>query len=379
MRVAVVHSFYTDRQPSGENNVVRDQVAALRSAGHDVELIARRTDDYAGERMYAARSGLTVMTGRGPSPDQELAGFRPDVVHLHNTFPNWGTAWMKKWGHKTVLTVHNYRPFCANGLLFRDGRPCQDCLGMPVLPAVRHRCYRASALASAPLAVASAPWGALRRVPVTARRVLCLNQQSAAVYERVLGRSVEVVPNFVPAGPRISSPEREGWVYVGRLSGEKGVEELLRRWPAGVPLDLVGDGPLADAVRAVARHRPEVRMVGTVAREQLLHRLGTYKGLVLPSMCAEQLPTAVLEAMAAGTPSVLSHHVNAAEQLRTLGAAETFDPVAPGLEGVLGEVDIAWSSMSAAARAVYEKEYAPEVWLARVQAIYREVVNSDFD
>ena len=68
MRIAVVHSFYTGAQPSGENNVVLDQVAQLERAGHEVSLIARHTDDLSIGRAYPLRAALTVATGRGASP-----------------------------------------------------------------------------------------------------------------------------------------------------------------------------------------------------------------------------------------------------------------------------------------------------------------------
>lgn len=374
MRIAVVHSFYTELQPSGENNVVRDQVAALRAAGHDVELVARYTDDHAQERFYAGRSAITTLTGRGHSPSEQLHRFKPSVVHLHNTFPNWGTRWLRAWAGSTVATLHNYRPICANGLLFRDGHPCEECLSLSVIPAVTHRCYRSSAAASAPLGIASAPLGALRRVPLLARRVVCLNQQAASTFERVLGRPVDVVPNFVPR-VRSSTPSRPvGWVYVGRLSKEKGVEELVRMWPPGERLDLIGEGPLAAGIQATARQRPEIHVVGGVLRDVLRRKLGSYEGLILPSVCAEQLPTVVLEALAAGTPSLLSHHVNAARRLKSAGAAEIFAPTGEAsFPELLSKVRASRSRMNTAALELYKTEYAPEVWLSRIQPIYDEI------
>ena len=44
MRIAVVHSYYSNRQPSGENVVVDLQVGALRRAGHEVHVVARAAD-----------------------------------------------------------------------------------------------------------------------------------------------------------------------------------------------------------------------------------------------------------------------------------------------------------------------------------------------
>ena len=45
MKISVVHSYYSSATPSGENFMVDSQVAALTEAGHDVQLIALRTDD----------------------------------------------------------------------------------------------------------------------------------------------------------------------------------------------------------------------------------------------------------------------------------------------------------------------------------------------
>ena len=374
MRIAVVHSFYTSTRPSGENTVVTDQVEELKCAGHEVLLVGRRTDDEAQRTIYPVRAALTVVTGRGPSPGDDLMRFDPDVVHLHNTFPNWGTTWLSEWGSRTVVTLHNFRPLCSNGLLFRDGHPCTDCLRIPVLPAVRHRCYRRSAVASIPTALGSAPIGALRGVPRRAAKVLCLNEDAAETYRRYLGVDVAVVPNFVPPAARVQRPERR-WIFVGRLSDEKGIDRLLENWPRNERLDVAGEGPLRALVERVSAQRPEIRLLGLVDRPVVLEMLGSYAGLILPSMCAESLATVVLEALAAGVPAILSSRVQASESLVDRGAAETFDPTwsTEQLARVTASVWQRRESMSAAAAAVYQDEYSPAAWLSRIQPIYEQV------
>src|SRR5215203_1787788 len=178
MRIAVVHSFYSRKQPSGENNVVVDQVAQLREAGHDVELLARKTDDLSNRSLYPLASAYRTLTGLGASPETALDRFQPDIVHLHNTFPNWGTSWLQRWGKRTVVTIHNYRAFCAAGTLFRDGHSCHDCLTIPVLPAIQHRCYRDSSIASVPLAWASSPVGPARKSLQRASSLVTLNPEA---------------------------------------------------------------------------------------------------------------------------------------------------------------------------------------------------------
>jgi glycosyltransferase involved in cell wall biosynthesis len=374
MRIAVVHSFYTAAQPSGENNVVLDQVAQLRRAGHDVALVERHTDDLSIERVYPLRAALTVATGRGASPAETLRKLRPDVVHVHNTFPNWGTSWLREWAPCTVATVHNYRPVCAAGTLFRDGHECRDCLALPALPALEHACYRGSRAATLPLALASSPLGSIRRIPKTVARTIVLNRQAQALYQEVLGRRIDLVPNFVPAGT--SKAMTRGWVYVGRLGPEKGIDRLLRDWPQGEPLDVIGDGELAQEVGRQIAHRPEINALGLMPREQLLEILASYRGVIVPSIWSEGLPTIVLEALARGVPAIMSDYVSAGVEMSAEGTAVVYDPMAgaAALRGALVEVAARGSGMRDAAHRLHLREYGPEIWQRRIDRIYDQVV-----
>ena len=378
MRIALVHSFYGSAQPSGENSVVLDQAQALRDAGHDVELVGRETDVVQSEPLYAVRSALTVATGRGPDPSDQFAAFRPDVVHVHNTFPNWGTAPLRAWASRTVATVHNFRPLCAAATLFRDGAPCQECLRTPVLPAIRHACYRDSRLASVPVALGTRPRGPMRTLLADAAAVTVLNEQARELYTRILRRPVELVPNFVDDTGDGGQYPRRGWVYVGRFTEEKGIVDLVRHWPHGEHLDVIGAGPAGAQVHAAAADRPDVTVMAPLDRTELRRRLAHYEGLVLPSLWAEGLPTVVLEALAAGTPSVVSLNVSAGASLRDLGVAGIYDPTLGEREisRALGTLRGRGDAMSLRARTVHRNLYSRDVWLSAITAIYERVARA---
>lgn len=374
MKIAVVHSFYDARRPSGENEAVIDQVRQLASTGYEVRLIGRHTSDQGERRLYRVASAVTVATGWGASPADELRDFEPDVIHLHNTFPNWGTRWLRHWGHRTVATMHNYRPLCANGLLFRAGEACNDCLALPVLPAVQHACYRSSTVASAPLAVASSPVGALHQVPGRVARVIVLNDTAAEVYRAAYRREVDVIPNFVPAGDPRSSPSST-WVYVGRLSDEKGIRELLNIWPAETRLDVIGAGPLESLVSQRAAQLGSARFLGSLPRGSILSGLSQYTGLVLPSMCAETLPQVMLEALAAGVPVVLSDRITTADEMVKAGVGVTFDPTGDAslLRAALRAVKQAGPEMRESARRLHATRYSARAWQDRIDQVYAAV------
>lgn len=374
MRIAVVHSFYSSAVPSGENVIVSDQIDLLRRAGHTVEVIARHTDEESAKRFYGVRAAITVATGRGSSPASALRAFAPDVVHLHNTFPNFGTSWLDEFSSRLVVTLHNYRTVCSNGLLFRDGAECRLCLDTPFRPAMRFNCYRDSALATLPVALATRPNGSLARIPRVAKRLVALNDTAAEILSSHFGRPVDLVPNFVDAAST-TEPVKEpsGWLFVGRLSPEKGIGLLAGQWPRGVPLDIVGSGPLTEEVAAAALLNPQIRLLGQIPRDELLSRMPGYVGLVIPSVWGEGLPTVILEALAHGLPILVSHSVDASRPMIEAGAAvgftpRSFDP------SVLDAIVERRSEMSQAALNLHRRVYSPDAWLREIQRIYGEVV-----
>lgn len=378
MQIAIVHSRYKSAEPSGENAVVDDQVQALRSAGHDVRLFERRTDDLTSARSYRLESALTTLTGRGHSPKLKVGTWAPDVVHVHNTFPNWGTLWTKPWSDRLVVTLHNYRPICAAATLFRDGHECTDCLRQPVRPAISHACYRGSRFQTLPLALASRPKGSLRSLPGRAARVIVLNSTARNLFESVLGRPVDLIPNFVDAPPvtewRANDADR--WAYVGRLTPEKGIVELLRAFPKNGRLDVYGAGPQEQAVRALAA-TSEGRIVfhGIVDRPTLRTKLANQRGLIIPSLWSEGLPTVALEAMAAGVPLVLSDHIAAAGELCMAGAGVTYAPGDPtSLLQALGLVASERHGYALSAQSVFSNTYSKEAWLQQITSLYDQVV-----
>ncbi len=377
MRIALVHSFYSSRQPSGENVVVGAQAAALSAAGHDVLVVARHTDERERRRTYPIEAAWTVASGRGPDPTRELLEFEPDIVHVHNLFPNFGTRWLADWTGPVVATLHNFRPMCAAGTLYRDGKDCTLCPDGDRLAAVRHSCYRGSRAATVPLVIRRR--GAVAWDPVVRRSdaLIVLTESARSVYRSygVDDLRLHVVPNFVDdaQSDRPSAVPNGRWMFAGRLSAEKGVDELLRVWPPGFELDVYGSGPLADRLTGLAR--PGVRLMGPMDRTQLRAVMPRYTGLVFPSRWREGLPTVFLEALAAGLPAVAVKGSSVADCVTRhgLGAAPERDSDELEWADELTSVAQDRDALSARCRRVFESEFSLGRWLASVQALYASV------
>ncbi|MFI6933872.1 glycosyltransferase family 4 protein [Streptomyces sp. NPDC050287] len=377
MKVAVVHSFYASGQPSGENEAVLDQVRALRRAGHEVRLFAAHTDELVQAPLYAPRAAARVATGRGRHPLAGLRAYDPDIVHVHNLFPNFGRVWLRGWDGPLVATMHNYRPMCAAATLYREGQVCTRCLDGERWASLRHGCYRSSRTATLPLAWAGRRGAASDPLLARADRLVVLSSLAERTYRRagVPAECLRLVPNFVgdPSVDEAAPGDNGRWLAVARLTAEKGILELLRRWPAEEPLDIVGDGELMAECRAAAP--PSVRFLRSLDRSELRRRLPSWRGLVFSSRVFEgAVPLVYIESLAAGLPVIAFEGSSAAESVKELGTGLVMtwqEPLAP----VLREGSVTFPGLRERCRQSYADHFTEQGWSRRMNALYAELVS----
>lgn len=375
MKIAVVNSFYSSSQPSGENIAVIDQLKALGDSGYDVELFSRESPADSAGIVYKTRSALTVAGISGPSPTKDLKKFNPDIVHVHNLFPNWGSDWISEWSDRLVTTLHNYRAVCSAATLFREGALCTDCLDGGSGAAIRHRCYRSSAFATLPLAYATRDRGAHFKPATQAQSILTLNQSAQRLFQEIYANAtVECVPNFV--NPLKVSPmeHRQGWIYAGRLTADKGILELLKNWPQGIQLDIYGSGDLQQVVSDQASALINVNYHGVRPRDEIMSALSGAHGLILPSLWSEGIPTIAIEALAMATPLVVSERVASAMELTAGGSGVVFNPTdAKSYTVAIDAVLASRGEMGSLAAKLFATRYARNVWLERMNRIYTDI------
>jgi glycosyltransferase involved in cell wall biosynthesis len=312
MRVLQVHNRY--REAGGEDTVVSAEAELLRDAGHEV--VDYLVDNPEGT---ARAAGAFALAAWNPWAERRLVSFardtQPDVVHVHNTWFSLSPAIVRglsNAGFPVVMTLHNYRLLCANAALFRDGEPCELCIGGSAWNGLRHRCYRDSLAASG---VAAGSITLNRSAGTWTRHVDLFLALTTFARERFLAgglpaEKIVVKPNFTgDPGARPAPPSSSNQiVFVGRLYGAKGVLELIDTWQAASPraleLVIVGDGPLRGRLEEGAPK--SVRFAGPLPRDRVLELMMHARALVFPSHMYEGQPMAVLEAMAAGLPILAS-------------------------------------------------------------------------
>jgi glycosyltransferase involved in cell wall biosynthesis len=343
-----------------------------------VRLYAARTDDLERDRLYPVKAAARVATGAGASPLAAIERFGPDLVHVHNLFPNFGRRWVARLRRPLVATLHNFRPLCVNGLLFRDGHVCTLCPDGKRWSGLRYGCYRGSRVASLPLTIANLPGPARDPLLARADRIIVLSELAAEVYGRA-GLSPDrmtVWPNFLRAdldpGAGAAAAEPSGFLFVGRFFPEKAVDRLAAAWPAGGPvLRVVGEGPEDATIRAAAEGKP-IEILGRVTRERVVELMRSSAGMVFPSAWFEGFPLVYAEAMAAGlpvlawAPNVVSRWVAA----DGTGLATTWDR---DLAQTLAGAAAAFPGLRGRCREVFEERYSERAYVARAEALYGEL------
>ncbi len=371
MRVLVLHSRYRSGAISGENRVVDDEVRLLREAGHEVRVLDPQPDSALRSAVGVIWDARRVGEVRGT-----VRAFRPDVVHVHNVFPALSPAVIRvsaAEGVPVAMTLHNFRLFCLPATLLRNGRVCEDCLGRLPWRGVLHGCFRESVLASVPYFAALSLHRSIGTFGRVARFLAVSGFVRAKHAEAGLdGARIVVKPNFAWPAPRREGPGGP-FLYLGRLSEEKGVEDLVRAWRSDLGrLVVVGDGPLAPRLRALAGEGVELR--GSVPPEEVPALVAGVRAVLVPSLCYEAFARVVVEAYAAGVPVVASR----------IGALP--EVVEEGVTGLLAEPgDLAsWAEalerlrddelvlrLGEGAYRRWCERYTPEDNLRQLEAIYR--------
>lgn len=316
MKLLLAHEFYRSSAPSGEDAVFMNERAMLEKSGIEVVTHEIHNDDI-DDSSLAKRIGLGINTiwsrKSYKSFIQLIDTHKPDIVHVHNTFPLFSPSIYKACRDKNVpvvQTLHNFRLICPGALLQRNNSPCEDCIGGSLLSSIRHACYRDSVLATLPLTGMIA-YNRFNNNYNQVDQYIALTEFAASrlIAAGLPKDRVTVKPNFLPSPPKPGASKSEYAVYVGRISDEKGVRTMINAWSElkHIPLQVLGDGPLRVELEQYCKSKDlPVTFHGPVSRDSVIDIVSNAAFQIIPSEWYEGFPMVVLEAFATSTPVLAS-------------------------------------------------------------------------
>jgi glycosyltransferase involved in cell wall biosynthesis len=186
---------------------------------------------------------------------------------------------------------------------------------------------------------------------------------------------IVVKPNFVDF-PAPEVGERNGFLFVGRLSSEKGIEVLARAMAAldGAALRVAGTGPESHRLAGVAG----LVRLGALTGDNIRLEMTAAAALILPSIWYENFPRTLVEAFACGLPVIASRIGALAELVQDGVTGLLFEPgdaddLADKMRWALQHPE-QMAQMGRNARRQYEAEFTAERNYQQLMAIYADAI-----
>lgn len=403
MRVLQVNAFHYLR--GGVERTYLDEARWLAAAGHEVLHFATRDarnlpSPSAGHFAPAADFGENAAAGRllsqlpnalwsapaARAMEGLLAESRPDIAHVHAPSRYLTPSFLRpleRAGVPVVMTLHDFKPWCTNRILFAKGKPCERCRGGQHWRALVTGCVQDSRARSAVAMVeayahgAAGAYRAVRRWIAPSRFVLEKAVEHGVARDdlRLLSHGVEPWTEVTPdAG-------REPYVlFSGRISVEKGVRMLpeLALRLAPVPVLVAGDGPLDGWLAVETRAARNLKLLGHVDDATLAALRAEAAVVVVPSLFYEHYCYAAAEALLDRRPVVASA-IGAIPELVEHEVTGLLVP--PGDAGALGDaveralIDAAAARWGEAGRERVATQSDPRRHLEGLLGIYRETLD----
>jgi glycosyltransferase involved in cell wall biosynthesis len=304
MKILIIHNFY--QYWGGEDTYVTSLKKLLEENGHQVYL-------YSKDSKNIKTVWDKIKTGVGlfynPWVKKELEkiinDFKPDVAHFHNVYPLIGaTAYRvcKKYKIPIIQHIHNYRFMCPKGILFRNGKICELCLRKK-LPfwAIVYGCYHRSRLASLFFSLSFFIHKTAGTFNLIDKFIFPseFTRDYYLKHLKINKQKTYLLPYFVDIPKKIdtkSVKESNYFLFVGRLSEEKGIIEILNIFK-DLPkhkLLVIGDGPLRGEVEKYKSYK-NIKLLGFKPKNEIFAYIKKAKVVIIPSLWYEVLPNVLIE------------------------------------------------------------------------------------
>lgn len=323
MKILQIHNEYIYQ--GGEDSVVENEKNLLVKNNCEVIQLIRKNSfeinnifnqiKVAWNAIHSTKSKHIVF--------DKIKEIKPDIVHIHNTFPLWSFSIIDacyEMKIPIVMTLHNFRLICANGVFYRANKVCEICIKNSPFNATKHACYKGSRIKSIPVSLMINKYkkGLSLINKVNTFIVLTEFSKKKFLEANFPENKIKVKPNFIPIkNGNYKGFIKKGFIYTSRLSEEKGLIDLIKAHKKfNFDLTVCGDGPL----KKLLLKNQNIKYLGQLKKNELYENLAKSKYLIFPSKWYETFGNSLIEAFALETiviapnlgsiPSIIKHEHN---------------------------------------------------------------------
>lgn len=381
MKVIILHNKY--QITGGEDTVVINEKNLLEQFGQTVQVVYFDNSDIKSgwKKLTTATSSIYSLSAK-QSLRKAIQDFAPDVIHIHNFFPKISPSVFflaNELNIPIVQTIHNYRFICPGALLMRDDEVCEECISKSfAYPSIQNKCYRGSALQSSIVATVNFVHNQLDTWKNKVDGLVFLTDFARSKFidsNLSLDNSTLFVKSNFVEDKGYSSNRKTHFLFVGRLSKEKGIEVLLDTFKnTDHQIKIIGTGPLEELVKDAAENYPNIDFLGKQSLDSVIEHMKQCKALVFPSIWYEGMPMTILEAFSTGCPVIASNLGSMQSLITDQYNGLHFEPGNPN--DLLEKLDLVTEDMFANARQTYLDDFTPEQNYTQLMDIYQKVIDA---
>ena len=308
---------------------------------------------------------------------------RPDIVHIHNLFPLISPSILpecKRAGVPVVMTVHNYRLVCPNGLHMVRGQVCEKCCGGCEYWCVLQNC-EGSLFKSIGYALRN--WFARKKRfffdNVTMYATLTQFQRQRLSTEGFPADRITVIPNMASTKDKEQDAQSGKYVgFIGRVSPEKGIQTLMDVACKCTDISFKVAGSHDRMSHLLEKAYANFDFVGHLSQEKLNEFYKSIRMVVLPATCFEGFPMVLAEAMLSGKPIICSRIGGLPEIVEDGKTGLLFEP--GNVEDLATKIKHLWDrpdlcrKMGEEGRKKALREYSQEKYYGRLMDIYCKAI-----
>ena len=400
MRILLVNKFHYLR--GGSEKYYFELAQLLKSKGHTVGFFSMKHEENitTGDAEYFVEE-IDLNTGSKLKAldviySQEnkrlmakaLEEFKPDIVHINNFQRQLSASIIDAIKEKNipiVMTAHDLNPICPASIMLYNGEVCDDCITKGYAQCIKKKCVKGSTLKST-LGVMEKKYYDIHNV---FRKIDCIISPSEfnknqLVNGKLKYNEIVALHNFVNESERNEYVLGDYAFYLGRLSKEKGILNLIEAI-GDIPnakLLIAGDGPERERIEAyISEHKLDGRitLLGYQNQDSIHKYITNSRFVVIPSICNENCPYSVLEAMEIGKPIVASRIGGIPELIADgengyLYKADDINELKEKLMLMLDNDDKV-NRFAQKSRELYESYYSPDSYYNELIKIYNKVMS----